>query len=249
MAKKPVSVLIADDDADKCYVLSEFFKRSEDIYVCDIAHNGYRALKVIYEKQPDIVLLDIMMPNLDGMGVLYKLNSNKPKKMPKIIMISSLYQDFVLNETLNLGACYYVLKPFNLNSLYEMIMLISEGTEECVPSIRKNENGSENIRRKLISIGVPTSVIGYKYIIESIEIILKESCAGGLLKNIYSKLAKNNSTTPQCVESAIRNAIKKASNKPNEKYTYLFSDLIEQSKHPSNLKFLTRVTESLRIEH
>lgn len=248
MAKKPVRVLIADDNEDKCYLLYEFLKKKEDMDVCDIVHNGYSALKSIHEKQPDIVLLDIMMPNLDGIGMLHKLNSNKPKKMPKIIMISSLSQDFISNEALSAGACYYMLKPFNLNSLYKMIMIISKETEEYISSSREKENSSENIRKKIISIGIPTSVIGYKYIIESIEIILEESCAANLLKNIYGKLAKNNSTTPQCVESAIRNAIKKASKKPNENYINLFPDLIEQNKHPSNLKFLTRVTEALRIE-
>ena len=247
MAKKPVRVLIADDNEDKCYLLNEFLKKNEDIDICDIVHDGYSALESIHEKQPDMVLLDIMMPNLDGIGVLHKLNSNKPKKMPKIIMISSLSQDFISNEALSSGACYYMLKPFNLNSLYKMIMLISEEPEEYISLTKEKINSSEKIRRKIISIGIPTSVIGYKYIIESIEIILEESCAVNLLKNIYGKLAKNNSTTPQCVESAIRNAIKQASKNPNEEYTHLFSNLIEQGKHPSNLKFLTKVTEALRI--
>ena len=115
--KEKITVLIADDNEDKCFVLDEFFKKNEDIDVCDIVYDGRSALESIYEKQPDIVLLDIMMPKLDGMGVLHELNSNPPQKMPKIIMISSLSQDFISNKALSSGACYYILKPFDLNSL------------------------------------------------------------------------------------------------------------------------------------
>lgn len=250
MEQKPISVLVADDDKEKCYILKEFFRKSKEIDICDIVHSGYEVLESIDNKQPDIVLLDIMMPNLDGIGVLHKLKLNEYKKTPKIIIISSLSEDFILKEALSSGACYYMIKPFSLKSLYKMILIISEYDETAKLQLTtRAESNLDNIRKKIISIGIPTSVIGYKYIIESIELIFRESCTCNLLKNIYDKLAKNNSTTPQCVESAIRNAIKQATKNPTDDYKSLFSDFIAQNKHPSNLKFLTKITEVMRVNY
>lgn len=250
MAKNPINVLIADDDKEKCYVLKEFFRTSKYIDVCGVVHNGYKVLESIDNKQPDIVLLDIMMPNLDGIGVLHKLKLIEYKKPPKIIIISLLSEDFILNEALNSGACYYMIKPFSLKSLYKMILVISEYNETSKLKLTTYSGANlDNIRKKIISIGIPTNVIGYKYIIESIELMFRESCTCNLLKNIYDKLAKNNSTTSQCVESAIRNAIKQATKNPTYDYKNLFLDFIEQNKHPSNLRFLTKVTEMIRIDY
>ena len=249
MKQNFISVLIVDDNKEKCYVLKESLNSKDDLYVCDVVHDGYEAIKAINEKQPDVVLLDVIMTGLDGIGVLHKLKEKKPEKVPKVIMISSLSQGSIPNESIGLGASYYMLKPFNIESLYNTIKIVFKENKPY-NFLSFPQNIDDLIRKKVISIGIPTSMLGYQYIIQSIGYILKESYAINLSKNIYAKLASNYLTNSQCIESAIRNAIKQAALNPTGEYKKIFSEIIKNNKKPpSNLIFLTNVAENMKIEY
>jgi two-component system response regulator (stage 0 sporulation protein A) len=115
MSKEPIRILIADDNRDFCELLKEFFSQQEDFELLGIAYNGLEAVQMIQENNPDILVLDIIMPHLDGIGVLEKLlNSNTVNKL-KIIMLTAFGQESVTQKAVELGADYFILKPFDFN--------------------------------------------------------------------------------------------------------------------------------------
>ena len=109
-----IKILIADDNKDFCIILSEYLATQQDFEVVGIAKDGLEVIDLIESKFPDVVILDIIMPHLDGLGVLEKLNTMHLEKMPKVIVLSAVGQDKITQKALTLGAEYYVVKPFDM---------------------------------------------------------------------------------------------------------------------------------------
>ncbi len=115
MEDSKISVLIADDNKEFCSILNDYLLNQKDIVVTGIAKDGREALELIQQKQPDLVVLDIIMPHLDGLGVLEKLNGMDLDKMPRVIVLSAVGQDKITQQAITLGADYYVVKPFDMD--------------------------------------------------------------------------------------------------------------------------------------
>ena len=121
MEGNKISVLIADDNKEFCSILNDYLLNQRDIVVTGIAKDGKEALTLIEEKQPDLVILDIIMPHLDGLGVLERLQSMNLEKFPRIVVLSAVGQDMITQRAITLGADYYVVKPFDLSELLARI--------------------------------------------------------------------------------------------------------------------------------
>ena len=132
--QKETTITIADDNVDFAQILNKFLSNQEGIRVVGMAHTGEEAIDLIEKTKPDIALLDVIMPQLDGIGVLEKLDLlNKPRKT-KFMMLSAVGQDAITQRTLSLGAQYYMIKPFDLDTLISRIREIDQGLIENVPS-------------------------------------------------------------------------------------------------------------------
>lgn len=114
---KKVNTIIVDNCKAFCDILNDYLLDKMDINVIGIANDGIQALKLIKEKKPDLVLLNIIMPNLDGLGVLERLKQMEIDPMPHIIILSSVGEDKIIKRALNLGANHYITKPIVLDSL------------------------------------------------------------------------------------------------------------------------------------
>ena len=132
MEDSKISVLIADDNKEFCSILNDYLLNQKDIIVTGIAKDGREALELIQQKQPDLVVLDIIMPHLDGLGVLEKLNGMNMEKMPKVIVLSAVGQDKITQKAITLGAEYYVVKPFDMDVFTKRIreMFISYDSQD-----------------------------------------------------------------------------------------------------------------------
>ena len=132
--QKETTIIIADDNVDFAQILNKFLSNQEGIKVIGVVNNGEEALELIKVLEPDIALLDVIMPQLDGLGVLEKLDLiNNPRKT-KFMMLSAVGQDAITQRTMALGAQYYMIKPFDLDVLVERIREINQGLIENVPS-------------------------------------------------------------------------------------------------------------------
>ncbi len=128
MEDSKISVIIADDNKEFCNILNDYLLNQRDIVVVGVAKDGVEALKLIEEKKPDLVVLDIIMPHLDGLGVLEKLNSMELDPMPRIIVLSAVGQDKITQRAITLGADYYVVKPFDMDVFTKRIRQMFNNT-------------------------------------------------------------------------------------------------------------------------
>jgi CheY-like chemotaxis protein len=103
-------VLVADDDAINRQVLAELLKPD---YLVVLAKNGAQALERAARHAPDLILLDVMMPDMDGHEVLRRLRAASPAGHPAVIFISGLDRPQDQANGLNMGAADYISKPFN----------------------------------------------------------------------------------------------------------------------------------------
>ena len=131
-------ILITDDNQEFCDILSKFLSKDDDFQVVGIAKNGLEALDKIVEEEPDILILDIIMPHLDGLGVLERLNKLELEKIPKVVILSAVGQDKITQRAIELGADYYVVKPFDFNTFIKRLKQII-GIESGIEVIKRNE--------------------------------------------------------------------------------------------------------------
>lgn len=266
-----IDVLLADDNREFTNLLSEFISEQSDMNVCGVAYNGNEVLKHLEtaRKIPDVLILDIIMPHLDGLGVLEKIRELDLNPMPKIIMLTAFGQENITQKAVQLGASYYILKPFDMEMLSNRIRqlvgvstnslssttlnssLTSSRSNNVVP-IGKGKNLDANITSIIHEIGVPAHIKGYQYLREAITMVYNNiEILGAITKTLYPAIAEKFKTTPSRVERAIRHAIEVAWTRGNiDSISHLFGYTVNISKSkPTNSEFIAMVADKLRIEH
>lgn len=249
MSSKDIKVLIADDNREFCELLKEFISQEEDLKLVGIAYNGLEALEIIDKEKPEVLVLDIIMPHLDGIGVLEKLTSANPR--PKIIMLTAFGQENVTQRAIELGADYYILKPFDFTVLATRIRQLIDG--DPVPQYTtpiKTKNLDVAVTNIIHEMGVPAHIKGYQYLRDAILMVVEEvSLLGAVTKELYPAIAQKYLTTPSRVERAIRHAIELAWDRGNVEMMNRFFGYtinLERGK-PTNSEFIAMVADKLRI--
>lgn len=121
MSLRNIKILIADDNREFCELLKEFISQEDDFSLVGVASNGVEALEIMEKEKPDLMVLDIIMPHLDGIGVLEKIATSGIDPRPKVIMLTAFGQQNVTQRAIELGADYYILKPFDFEVLANRI--------------------------------------------------------------------------------------------------------------------------------
>lgn len=252
MVKEKIRVAVADDNREFVGIIQEYLSEQPDIDVIGVAHNGEEILTIIEAERPDIVILDIIMPHLDGIGVLEKINEAVFKR-PKIIMLTAFGQENITQRVVELGADYYVLKPFNMEVLVSRIRQLA-GTltakKPLAQAIKAHPIDVEvtNIIRE---IGIPAHIKGYQYLRDAIMMIVNEiDLLGAVTKVLYPLIAEKYATTPSRVERAIRHAIEVAWGRGNsDMLNRIFGYTIKLDKgKPTNSEFMAMIADKLRME-
>ncbi|MHC4122288.1 MAG: response regulator [Planctomycetota bacterium] len=114
-----IKLLIVDDDLPTCDFLRAFFSRRN--YQVFTATDGNKALFIVKEKHPNIILLDIKMPGLSGIEVLQKIK--EIDRDVKVIMMTAIDEEIVVKLAMNYGATDYITKPFSLEYLEKDVFL------------------------------------------------------------------------------------------------------------------------------
>jgi len=192
--KEEISVLIADGNLEMSTQLSEFLERQKDFHVCGNVDNGIDAIEVISEQKPDIVILEMLLPKIDGIGVLKAVQNKKIEKRPIFLVLSSLSQDVMIREAISLGAYCFMLKPFDFSILTERMRRIVK-KERSVKVVERNrtitdENLEKEITNIMHDIGVPAHIRGHQYLREAIMLsIHNQDLLGAVTKNLYPSVA------------------------------------------------------------
>ncbi|MBI2873542.1 MAG: sporulation transcription factor Spo0A [Firmicutes bacterium] len=251
-SRTPIKVLIADDNREFVGVLKEYLEQQDGIEVVGTAFNGLEALDQINKVHPDAVMLDIIMPHLDGIGVLEAHSRSAQTQPIKFIILSAIGQENITQKAISLGAVYYMVKPFSLEVMAERLRQLN-GLES--PRVARKTPGVDmeiEVTGILREIGIPAHIKGYFYIREAIlQVIDAPELLGSVTKTLYPLIASHHSTTANRVERAIRHAIEVGWGRRGnidviEKF---FGYTIDARRgKPTNSEFIALVSDKLRIE-
>lgn len=253
--KNKIRVLIADDNKDFAKEIKNTLAMNERIEVVAVAHDGREAYELVLETRPDVLLTDIIMPYMDGLALLRKINDNTIlSKKPEYIVFSSMGYENIITKAMNLGAGYFYAKPFDISDL---IVRIFDLFSEDMPAIRTGVKNSPeldletNITMYIQQLGVPAHIKGYQYIRDAITMVIEDmETINSITKLLYPSVAKHYNTTPSRVERAIRHAIEVAWDRGNpDVLNELFGYTILGSKgKPTNSEFIALIADKIRLE-
>ena len=253
--EKRLKVVIADD-------VSDFSKNCETVlksYGMDVAltaKDGLKVVSAVKKEKPDVILLEIFMPNLDALGVLDVINQMDKNEAPLVMVMSGYANPRLEKEILNAGACYYFLKPFDVNIMAERIIKLSGWKNEKAPIILNNTSVGDNELEIMVTdimhqIGVPAHIKGYHYLRESIILAVKNSeIINSVTKLLYPTIAKSHGTTASRVERAIRHAIEVAWDRGDIDVlnSYFGYTIQNQRGKPTNSEFIAMISDKLRLK-
>lgn len=267
--REKISILIADDNQEFSHTLSSYINGQEDMEVIAIAKDGNEAVEMLTATNPDVVLLDVIMPHLDGLGVLEKLNTMNKEQKPTCIMLSAVGQDKITQKAIALGAEYYIVKPFDIELLIKRIREIKffkpnqgnnnyftkENKQQYIEipesSTKKEENLEALVTNIIHEVGVPAHIKGYQYLREAIMMVVNDiDVINQITKSLYPRIATKYNTTPSRVERAIRHAIEVAWGRgQQDAVENIFGYTISAAKgKPTNSEFIAMIADKLRLE-
>lgn len=249
-------VLIADGGEDSRLLLCQTLEDEGDIEVVGTAKDGIEALALLAQVKPDVLILDVILQKLDGMGVLRRLPETGAS--PAVIMLSCFYNDSVVTEAAELGATYFFPKPCDVPALMSRIRLatgkgrFSQIVRQGVSMNKPAEQSLEAAVTEIIhEVGVPAHIKGYQYLREAIMITVNDmDVINAVTKVLYPAVAKKFGTTPSRVERAIRHAIEVAWDRGDlETLQKFFGYTISNIKgKPTNSEFIAMIADSLSLK-
>lgn len=227
-------------------MLRESVEESGEFTVVGAAGDGMSALRLVQEKKPQLLLSEVLLPELDGFGLLDRLAALETR--PKTILISAMYRGELVARAMEMNVAFYMPKPFETASLLERMRQAVGGTEE-------GEDELHALQRQVTSVihevGVPAHIKGYQYVREAIIIAVQDiSVINGVTKILYPEVAKRYNTTPSRVERAVRHAIEVAWDRGDlETLQRYFGYTVSNTKgKPTNSEFIAMIADKIRLE-
>jgi len=245
------TVMIADNTEEFCSSLVTTLQRSEGFRIVGTANDGEQAVRMILEKQPQILVLDMMLAKKDGIGVLKAIGTME--RRPAVLATSGFITDYVASAAANLGVQYLMLKPCDMTALAERLEELRGG--QSVRTTQPRSGGKPNIEAMVTSIihevGVPAHIKGYQYVREAIMITVENmDVINSVTKVLYPEVAKRYNTTPSRVERAIRHAIEVAWDRGDlETLQKFFGYTVSNAKgKPTNSEFIAMISDRIRLK-
>lgn len=261
------NVLIADDNREFAQILCKLISSYEEFNVVGVAGDGLEAIELIEKERPDVLILDIIMPHLDGLEVLDRVQKLTVTDgyNPKKIVLSAVGNDKITHKAVEAGANYYILKPFDFELFIKRLKEISFGESNKAEEVYIGENiitsngntGStgtleSQITNVIQEIGIPAHIKGYAYLREAITMVIENmDYLSAITKELYPDVAAKFDTTASRVERAIRHAIEVAWNRGNfEAIDRNFGKPINGNREkPTNGEFIAVIADKLRIKN
>lgn len=243
-----IKVLLVEDNQEYALQLKNEIAVQSDIAVVGIASDGVEAVEYISSAKPDVVLLDLILPKLDGIGVMEK----DYIKRPEFIMISAAGQDKIISRAIDAGASYYMLKPVDNSTVIDRIRQVAKYE---MPKKEGKGMGSVDLETTVTNVihevGVPAHIKGYQYLREAIIMTINNmEIINSITKQLYPTVAKQYKTTPSRVERAIRHAIEVAWDRGDtDVLNSFFGYTIASGKgKPTNSEFIAMIADRLRLQ-
>ena len=245
-----IKVLMIDDNVQLIEAVKEYFNSSKSIEISCFAHDGLEGIKKIEEENYDVIILDLIMPNKDGMYVLEEMKKRNIDK--KVIVATSYNTSEVIREVSDYGVNYYILKPFDFSDLEKRIFDLCNKKKSGKSVDLHYNNIQISITKILHELGIPSHIKGYQYIRDGVCMIFENpDMIGGITKELYPELAMKFDTTVSRVERAIRHAIEVSWNRGNwDLMEEIFGNSVDIDRaKPTNSEFIVTVADKLRLDY
>ena len=262
---REVNVAIADDNERILDMLGEIIEQDHDLNLIGKANNGEDMYHLIKEKEPDVVLLDLIMPKLDGLSVMEKINADDQiTKRPEFIIVTAVGQERITEDAFRKGASYYVMKPFHNDMILSRIKDAGKGerrnSSEAIPGSTVQKKPEYNLETRVTDmiheIGIPAHIKGYHYLRDAIIMAVDDAVddmdvLNAITKVLYPTIAKMHQTTASRVERAIRHAIEVAWSRGKlDTLDELFGYTVSNGKgKPTNSEFIALIADTIRLEN
>ncbi|TCL62098.1 response regulator receiver protein [Hydrogenispora ethanolica] len=259
-----IKIVVADNNRELCTSLSGLISLQDDMELTGVAYDGIEALQLVESIKPHVLVLDITMPYLDGIGVLERLGELPDR--PIVIVLTAFEQESMIQRLISLGATYYMVKPFDAPTLFERIRQFAAGqpspfkpakvaTDRPVIAnhARREKTESElelEVSKLFHEMGIPAHFRGYAYLRDAIIIAAKEvEVLGNITKNLYPRIADKYRSTPSGVESAIRHTIEIGWERGNSEFMENFFGFDnKKGRFPTTASFVAKIADKLRLE-
>ncbi len=259
--RKP-KVLIVDDDREYVKVLSAAIAKRGTVDLIGSACDGIEAIDMIEEGEPDIVVLDMIMPNLDGIGVLERISLKRKLSKPIFIVVSAIINEKIAAHTISLGAEYFMQKPVDIEAIVNRIEMFSKEVDISMTEPANNNElkviskpvppDIESMVTNIIhEVGIPAHIKGYQYLRNAIIMAVDDlDIINSITKELYPTVAENFNTTSSRVERAIRHAIEVAWDRgdPDVLNAFFGYTIANAKGKPTNSEFIAMIADKLRLK-
>ena len=244
------SIVIADSSEEFCASLTGALQRAGGFHILGTAGDGEIAIRMVTDRKPNILVLDLMLAKQDGLSVLKAISGMERK--PAILATSRFVTDYVASAAANLGVRYLMMKPCDMTAIVERLEELRGTPANQKPELRNTGNSIENMVTNIIhEIGVPAHIKGYQYLREAIIIATQDmDVINAITKVLYPQVAKTFQTTPSRVERAIRHAIEVAWDRGDlDTLQRFFGYTVSNTKgKPTNSEFIALIADKLQLQ-
>ena len=239
------TVLLADPSEEFRTMVREAIEKDEEFTVVGSAGDGMEAFQLLEALQPDVIVMDAMMPVLDGLSLLQRMRQAEMET--KSVLYSAFYTDQTLARAAELGCSFFLPKPFHKDTLLDHLHnLFTWGVEE-----EQDVDLKDMVTAVIHEVGVPAHIKGYQYLRQAIIIAVNDmEVINAVTKVLYPEVAKFFGTTPSRVERAIRHAIEVAWDRGDlETLQKYFGYTVSNTKgKPTNSEFIAMIADRLTLE-
>ena len=245
------TVMIADNSEEFCSNLASALMNQKGFQVLGSANDGEQAINMVRERQPQVLVLDLMLAKKDGLAVLKAISAMEHK--PVTLATSRFVTDYVASAAANLGVRYLMVKPCDTSALVERLEEIRGGAtqQKSFPQRSSATNIESMVTSIIHEIGVPAHIKGYQYLREAIIIAVNDmDVINAITKVLYPQVAKTFQTTPSRVERAIRHAIEVAWDRGDlDTLQRFFGYTVSNTKgKPTNSEFIALIADKLQLQ-
>ena len=251
-----IRIFLTDDNDEIRAALHKYLEAQEDMIISGEAANGVEALQRLPECPSDVIILDLIMPQMDGFGVLEQVQRIPPEQRPRVIALTALGREDFIARALRLGVNYYMVKPVEMSQLMDRVRDSArqmEGVCEEPPELPPppSPNVDDRMSNIFLSLGIPAHIKGYQFLREGVRLVIEQpDRINRITKELYPSIARRYATSPSKVERAIRHAIEVAWSRGRvESLNRAFACRVAiPEDKPTNGEFIALIADKLGME-